>query len=366
MLNEKDIRGLLTYTSGEPVLSLYLNTEPSGGNADAYRLNMRSMLKGVDAIADVQRIEQYFNQEYDWSGRSVAVFSCAAEDYFRAFPLAVPVRSLVRLSKQLHIKPLADLWDAYGGYGVALVDKQGARVFYFNMGSLEEQEGFLGEAVKHVKKGGASSFPGRRGGTAGRTGYEDELESRNMKEAAAFAGRFFESNHVRRVLIGGTEENIASFKNHLPKIWQSLVVGTFHSPITASHTEVQAKAYQIGEEAERVREAGLVEAAITAAAKGGAGASGMEETLQAVSAHRVQTLLVKEGYYASGAKCPRCGLLTAVTQEACPVCGSAMGRVLDVVDSAVIAVLQTGGDVEIVHENQALEAAGKIAALLRF
>lgn len=366
MLNEKDIRGLLAHTSRKPVLSLYLNTEPSGGNADAYRLNMRSMLKGVDAPADTQRIEQYFSQEYDWSGRSVAVFSCAAEDYFQAFPLAVPVPSRVRLSEHPHIKPLADLWDAYGGYGVALVDKQGARLFYFNMGSLEEQEGFLGEAVKHVKKGGASAFPGRRGGTAGRTGFEDELESRNMKEAAAFAGRFFESNHVRRVLIGGTEENIASFKNHLQKTWQSLVVGTFQSPITASHTEVQAKAYQIGVGAERAQEAELVEAAITAAAKGGAGAAGMESTLKAVSAHRVQTLLVKEGHYAGGAKCPSCGLLTAAAQEACPVCGSAMGRVLDVVDSAVVAVLQAGGDVEIVHDSAALEAAGKIAALLRF
>ena len=86
MLTEKDLREILKYSAGKPVLSLYLNTEPTGGNADAYSLRLRSMLKEVDSPKDNERIEQYFNREYDWSGRGVAVFSCADEEYFRAFP----------------------------------------------------------------------------------------------------------------------------------------------------------------------------------------------------------------------------------------------------------------------------------------
>lgn len=366
MLTEKDLRDLLNYSPGKPVLSLYLNTEPEEGNADAYRLRLRNMLKAVDAPEDNERVEQYFNHEYDWSGRSVAVFSCSADGFFRAYPLAVPVRSRIRLSDHLHFKPLADLWDSYGGYGVALIDKQGARLFHFSMGVLEEQEGLLGEDVKHVKRGGASTFPGRRGGTAGRTGYEDELQDRNMKESAAFAAKFFENKHIRRILIGGTEENLAAIRSYLPKTWQSLVVGTFSMPITANHNEVQTKAYQIGREVEIARESELIETAITSSAKAGAGTVGLENTLQAVSTHRVQTLLVKEGFFASGSYCPSCGMLTGKPLEQCSLCGMKVDRILDVVDYAIQAVLHANGDVEIVHESKKLDEAGKIAAILRY
>jgi peptide chain release factor subunit 1 len=366
MLTEKDLREILNYSAGKPVLSLYLNTEPSAGNADAYRLRLRNMLKEVDAPKDNARIEQYFNHEYDWSGRGVAVFSCADQEYFRAYPLAVPIRSRVRVSDHPHFKPLADLWDAFGGYGVALVDKQGARFFHFTLGELEEQQGFLGEEVKHTKSGGASSVAGMRGGTVGQTGYDEEVIGRNMKEAARFAAKFFENNHIRRVLIGGTEENIASFRSYLPKSWQSLVVGSFPAAMTANANEVQAKAYEIGLEAENNREAGLVDSAIAFSAKSGPGSVGLDETLKAVSSHKVQTLLVKEGYFSTGAHCPECGMVTDKVQDICPVCGAKLERILDVVDFAVRSVLQSGGDVEIVHESKTLEEAGKIAAILRY
>ena len=115
-------------------------------------------------------------------------------------------RSLVHVGERPLVKPLKDLLDSYGGYGVVLVDKQGARLFHFNMGVLTEQEGVLGEVVKHVKRGGASSVHGRQGGVAGRTDHMEETIERNMKEACEFAVRFFEENHVRRVLIGGTDD----------------------------------------------------------------------------------------------------------------------------------------------------------------
>ena len=109
------------------------------------------------------------------------------------------------------MKPLADLLDSYGGYGVALVDKQGARMFSFHLGELREQEGMMGEAVRHIKRGGASSVAGRRGGVAGKTKHAEEVAGRNMKEAAEFAAHFFADNNVRRVLIGGADEQCGTF-----------------------------------------------------------------------------------------------------------------------------------------------------------
>ncbi len=169
MLSESDLRELIEFSATQPMLSIYLNTVPTEGNADAYKLRLRNMLIGVTLRKDVSAVERYFDHEYNWSGRSIAVFSSAADGFFRAHPLAVSVPSQVYVSGRPAVKPLADVLDAFGGYGVVIVDKQGARVFFFHLGELREQEGVMGEVVKHTKRGGASTFPGRRGGIAGQT-----------------------------------------------------------------------------------------------------------------------------------------------------------------------------------------------------
>jgi peptide subunit release factor 1 (eRF1) len=366
MLTESDLRELLNYSSPEPILSIYLNTDPSEGSADAYRLRLRNMLKEVNLPKDAQEVERYFQHTYDWSGKSVAVFSCAPEKYFKVFPLAVPIRSRVRVSDHPHIKPLADLWDAFGGYGVVLVDKQGARLFSYHLGELEEQVGVEGEAVKHTKSGGASTIHGQRGGTAGQTGYAEEVVDRNMKDTVALTTRFFEEKHIRRILVGGTDDNVTMFLNNLPKAWQSLVVGTFAMSKTASHQDVLVKAMQIGAEAEKKRELRLIGTAITAAAKQTGGVVGLEATMEAVRTHRVQTLLVMEGFFKTGFRCNHCGALTEKEAEKCVFCDGKMEPVLDIIDHAVRSVLQDKGDVEMIHEGPELEKAGKIGALLRY
>lgn len=367
MFTDNDLRELLEFVSPDPMLSLYLNTDPTQGNADAYRLRMRSMLKEVSLADDVEAVEAYFSRVYGWEGKSVAVFSCAGQNFFRAYPLAVPVRNLLHVSDRPSVKPLADLLDNYGGYGVVLVDKQGARLFYFHLGELREQEGLLGEAVKHTKRGGASTFPGRRGGIAGRTNYEEEKVDRNMKDAVDFAVRFFENNRIRRVLIGGTEDNIHLFRNLLPKAWQSLVMGTFAMAMTASHNEVLSKAMQLGLEAEHALEVRLVEDLVTQAAKGSGAVVGLPETLQAVNTGRVKTLIMLGGLKKDGYLCPSCGALSAHLEDPCQHCGLArLERTLDVVDLAVHTVLRKGGEVVSTAPSENLERAGNLGALLRF
>ncbi len=366
MLSESDLRELLEFSADQSVLSVYLNTVPAEGNADTYKLRLRNMLKEVPLRKDVNDVVRYFDHEYQRAGRSIAIFSCAAKEFFRAYNLAVPVPSQIYVNDRPAVKPLADLLDAFGGYGVVLVDKQGARLFFFHLGELREQEGVLGTTVKHTKQGGASTFPGRRGGIAGQTHYADEVIERNMKECVEFATHFFDENHVRRILIGGTEENIALFRNQLSKFWQSLVVGTFPMSMTASHSDVLSKAMQIGVEAEQKRKARLVDTAITAAAKGAGGTLGIDSTLKAVRDGRVLTLLVSEGYSEPGYHCKGCGYLTTLEEKTCPYCGGKFEKLQDSVEHAVMDVMKNGGVIEVVHNGPALEEAGKIGAILRY
>jgi peptide subunit release factor 1 (eRF1) len=366
MLSDRDLQELLHYQAQHPVMSVYLNTDPVEGNADAYRLRLRSMLKDSDLVEDARAVLRYFEHEHDWSGRSVAVFSCAPEGFFKAYPLAVPLRSRVRVGDQPFVKPLADLLDSYGGYGVVLVDKQGARFFYFHLGELQEQEGMMGEAIRHTKRGGGSQAPGRRGGVAGQTGYVDEVAERNMREAVAFATQFFAEKNVRRVLIGGTEDNIALFRSRLPKAWQSLVVGSFPISMLASHTEVLERAMAVGAEAERRSEARLAEALVTSASKGRGGVLHLEETLGALREGRVQVLLVREGFRAPGTRCTSCGYLSSTEMDVCPFCGGETEAIPDVVELAVRQVMETGGDVEVLAKDQSIAGFEQIGALLRY
>lgn len=366
MFTETDLQELLKFQSSHPALSVYINTDTTEGTTDYYKRNLRSMLKGLTLQDDVFAVERFFDHEYDWSGRSLVMFSCAAEGFFKTFPLAVRLRSRARVSNKLHVKPLADILDAFGAYGVALVDKQGARLFYFHLGELLEQEGTVGEAVRRTKRGGASQFPGRRGGIAGQTNYAEEVTERNMREAADFAAHFFTDKNVRRILIGGTEDNLASFRSMLPKAWQSLIVGTFSMSMTASKDEVLERAMEIGRLAETRREAHLIKTVVTNTAKGRGGVTGLDKTLQAVHDGRVHILIIREGFRAPGYVCRGCGFLTAHEIEICPYCGKDIENIPDAVEMAVHRVMETGGEVEVIHDEELTEQIDHIGAQLHY
>jgi rRNA maturation endonuclease Nob1 len=367
MLTKRDLQELLDYKAQHPVLSAYLNTDPAQGSADVYKLKLRSMLKDADVQEeDARQVENYFDQEYDWTGRSVAVFSCKAEGFFRAHPIAVPIRSRVRAdSFRPHVKPLAKLFDSYGYIGVALADQQGARLFSFHLGTLREQEGVLGDDIHRIKHGGGSQARGSRGREA-QVAPPKEVRERNMREAAEFAANFFSEHNIRRVLIGGTDENIAQFRALLPKTWQSLIIGTFPISMSASHAEVLDKALEVSQKVERQREARIVEAVVTSASKGRDGVLNLDDTLGAVHEGRVKTLLVREGFRAPGYRCSGCGYISAQKQKECPFCGEKPEEIPDAVELAVQKVLRDGGDVDFIEEDKTLEEYGNIGALLRY
>ena len=358
MFSDKALQELLDYESSTPVLSIYLNTEI---NPDAYKLTLRSMLKGIDMSPDEEAAIRYIEHEYARQGRSVAIFSCADENFFRAYPLSVAVHSRIHIAEKPYVRPLANLLDAYGAYGVALVDKQGARFFYFHLGQLVEQEGMLGEALD------------QNSAAAGRRDYEDaglsnqtaNTAKKNLKEAAASAVEFFEKQKVRRILLGGTDRNVAEFQQALPKSWQSLVVGAFAVDMNANHQNVLDAALKVGAKAEEKREAALVQQMITSAAKAAEGVVGLRDTLHAAHEGSVQTLLVDENYHAPGYRCESCGYITPETGDACSFCGGSFTALPDATETAVRQVMLSGGVVEIVRDNAQMADVG-IGALLRY
>jgi peptide chain release factor subunit 1 len=368
MWTEDDLQELLAYSPNSPVLSVYLDMEPGLTAADGHKLHLRQLVRPYESEAsdDIEVLIRYLEHEHGGSGRALALFTCQQDGFFRSYPLAVPVRSRARMLDHPYVKPLADLLDMYGHFGVILVDRQRARIFHLHLGEMIDHDEFIGEEVRHIKSGGGSQAAGRRGGAAGQTRYADEIAERNLRQAGASATQFFKEHSVRRIVLGGSEETIAFFLDTLPTAMRSLVVGQFAVSMNAGQHEIIELALSAAQDAEQRRQDKLVERIVTAAAKGDDGVISLDQTLEAVHSGRVQTLVLAEGFNRAGYRCLGCGYLTVQSIDPCPFCGSAFERIEDAVEMAVREVMEKGGDVEVVRQNETLEDAGRIGALLRY
>lgn len=367
MITQEQLQELLSYDSkGQPVLSIYLDTNNTSESKDTIKLRVRGMLKEAQLkqAEEVYAVEQFLDTSYDWDKPGLAMFANHDGTFFRAYPAAVAFRNRVRIGPKPYVKPLAHLLDHYAHYGVILVDKVGARFFEYHLGELVETEGMMGEDVQKVKKGGGSSAVGMRGGQGGGR-HENEVVQRNLRNSAQAAAHFFEKRPIRRLFLGGTTETTAEFKDLLPKKLQTCLAGTFNIAMTASEHEVRQHTINLLAEANAEREAKLVEKMVGLHASNGPAVIGLDDTLQAVSDKRVQTLIISDGYHSSGYADENSGFLVSNLARS-PMSEQELKEVADVVDLAVASTMTQGGHVEIISDNPELEASGRIGAILRY
>lgn len=365
MFSDKDLQELVNYSADNQVVSLYLSTDPTDMNTEAAKLRLRNLLKTVDLPKDVQAIEEFVNLEYDWAAKGLAVFSDQSGGFFKTYQFNLSLPNEVYVGKHPTIRPLVRMMDTFTGWGVVLVDKEGARLFSFDLGELGEIDGITGEEVKQQKRGGGNAMHGRMGGADLSSKIENIIE-KNIKEVIDEAADFFEKHHIRRIMIGGTDDNIARFKSELPKSWQSLVVGKFPMSMLAGDSEVLEQATKEALAAEQKVNQSLANQAVTFAAKGGNGVIGLIDTLNAIHEGRVRILLVAKEFEQEGYRCSGCGYLTTQILDTCPFCGGTFEKIDAAVEMAVREALQKNAEVKVISEMKALEDAGKIAAILRY
>lgn len=371
MFTQDQLQDLLDLdVNGVGVVSVYLNTDVAQQPVETIKLQVRGMLRELNGAHtdDAEVIERYLDHSYDWSKPGLALFSAALNDFFRAFPVAVAFRNRLRVGPKPYVKPLAHLLDHYAYYGVILIDRVGARFFEYHLGELQSSDGVMGEDVRHLKKGGGSSTVGMRGGARGVQGgsrHEVEVMQRNMRDAAAAAGRFFSNKPVRRLFIGGTAENVAQFRELLSKQLQSRIAGTFAMDMTAGEHEVRAQTLAMLREHNLERERRLVDTMIANNARGANATVGLDETLQAISDKRVETLIISDGLRVPGYVEDTNGFVVANLARS-PLSEVELREVPDVIDSAVAHTMAQGGHVEVISDSPELEAVGRIGAILRY
>lgn len=361
MLTDYDVRQAVEFESHDsPVLSVYLNVDPHRRSVEKYKLALRNLLDKATAAnsEDVRLIQNYIEMGYNRTGRGVVLFSCAAKDFWWAQSFAVPVEDFVFTSFRPYVRQLARLLDTYERYGVVHVDQEGARLFLFNMGVLEAADGFLGEEVKQHRSGGWANPRYQR--------HEATQARRNLQEAAEMAEEFYRQVNTRRLILAGTEKNVARFRELLSNRLRSMVIGQFNADANASHSDIRDKALDLAAQAEKQESQMMADRVLSVAQQGGNAVLGLVDTLTAVQHGRASHVVALAGYSQHAYRFVDSGMVVLELSEESDL---ASGRIQDLPDAAEStlrrAMVQSIG-VTLVDEHPKLAQAGQIGALTRW
>jgi peptide chain release factor subunit 1 len=362
MFVDADVRQAIEFESDSqtPVLSIYLNVDPSQRTAEKYKLALRNLLGKAEGAAaeDVQRMQSYLELGYNRQGRGLVMFSCAAKEFWWAKSYMVPIEDAVFLGRRPYVRQLASLMDTYERYGVIHVDQQGARLYIFNMGILEDVEGYLGEEVKQHKAGGWAAARYQR--------HEAEIARHNLGDAAEMAEDYYRTSGTRRLLVAGTEKNVARFTDLLSHRLRSMVVGQIKAGANATPAELSDKALKVAREAAGEEAKATADAIVTIAHKGGNAVIGLAETLTAVQDGRAQHVAALSGFARPAYRFVDSGYIILDLADDQELGSGRLQELPDAVESVLRRALAQGIGVTILEQHAGLEKAGKIGALTRY
>jgi len=172
-----------------------------------------------------------------------------------------------------------------------------------------------------------------------------------------------ETRPVKAIVLSGPGESVARLKWYLPERVAALVAGRITLPITSGRAELAHAAGEVIMQAQRHHQLALVNELRERAAEGAAAVTGLAPTLEALGAERVGTLVVEKGFETDGGRCLNCGQLVA-DGGFCPVCGTTLTAVENVVDAAVTRAFAHHVTLEFCEDGD-LAGLGRIGALER-
>jgi peptide subunit release factor 1 (eRF1) len=226
------------------------------------------------------------------------------------------------------------------------------------MGNLEAVEGYLGEEVKQHKAGGwsASRFQRRESGVA----------RSNLQDAAEIAEEFYRSVDVRRLILAGTEKNVANFRVLLSHRLRSMVVGRITADANASAGEIRDKALDLALRAGKNEAQAVADNLVTQVHKGGTAVAGLADTLTAVQDGRAQHVVALSGFARSAYRFVDSGYIVLDLADSEALGSGRVQKLPDAVESVLRRAMVQGLGVTILDQHEGLANIGQIGAVTRY
>ncbi len=294
------------------VLSVYLNLDPSEfatppARASAITSVMNDAQHKIEEAngdlphadkmalrADVDAVREVLQQPgiADDGTCAVAVFACGPAGLLETVRVGRPLESRVVIDDTPFIQPLTRALVG-GLWCVLLANRRIARIFTGTPEQLEETDRIEDSVHSQHKQGGWSQARYQRS-------VEEEVRD-HLTHTAAVVFELFRREGFEHLLIGAPEETVGDLERKLHPYLKERLAGHVRVSVEGSSAEeVRAEASRGIEEHERRRERELLDRLEHGLGAGGRAAAGNDEVLRCLDEARVDTLLLAEGFRASG------------------------------------------------------------------
>ena len=284
--------------TGFPVISLYLNAQADQHGRESYGAFVRKELgeraKGFETGSaeresfdrDVERINRFLEEEARPSANGIAIFACAAADFFEVAQLDAPIEeNRLYVFDQPHLYPLARILDQYPRYAVLVADTNSARIFVFGRGRTLETEEIQNVKTKRTQVGGWSQMRFQR--------HVENYHLHHAKEVVEALERVVTEDGIERIILSGDQTNIIPIlREQMPKHLQDRVIDVLNLGVDTPEHEILESTMKTLRVHDAATDAEKVEEMLNQYRAGGLAVVGVAETLAALSNGQVDELLV--------------------------------------------------------------------------
>jgi hypothetical protein len=358
-----------------PFASIYLNLTPQGPGILTYPAFLKKRMgeelrryperspQRISLEKVNQRVQRFLDYDLQPTARSLAFFARGQEgEYFEAIPLPVDFPShAVVVSRAPYVYPLVRLSHLFPVAVAAVVDTNTSRLFVLSLGRIQARRELQNMNVHKPQSGGLSHERYRR--------HAEDHYLHHAKQTAAAIDRLVRESGASYLLLGGDEVILPSLKAQLPRKVGDRLLSTQHWDIRIPEHELADRTNTLIQKAEELRGVARALEVIETAQAHGHAALGPKLTLAALQEGKVDELVVA-GLPGSDTPAKVCAVCDALSLDTlvtvCPECGEE-----SMVDSSlhgefVNRALAQGGQVQVVGSLPKLEAAGGVAAVLRY
>jgi len=252
--------------------------------------------------------------------------------------------------------------------GVVLLDRQRARLFDLRLDETRKEDSLkeqLDLFQPIFRRGKSDGFAGYDAGHAERRVADDVLH--HFRTVAAVLKERTEKGMWERLIIGCQEKNWFDFEPQLHSYVRQRILGHFPIDVASQNTEeIREWANSVLKEAQENERKRLVKEVISHARGHRRGVTGLRRVLKAIQMGEVQTLVMSENFHARAVECGSCGYIDSHIVKFCHACGRPTLELEDVGDALIPMAIRRDVQLYLVRDNQELDNAGNIGALLRF
>lgn len=376
MINRNRLKSLVEHHNDEhPIVSMYVNVDLPKKFASQLNSMVRNKVQELHEKSDYPEKETealeklLFQMESHVKGRKnrypgtkvVAIFADTT-GFWEEFELPLTLPNRLRVDPTAYIRPLTGVQNNFLRFCIVVSNAHRARILTFQGNQISaERDIFVEEETVGTNDEALRGF-----GEQHQERTEREQLHKHIKQVADAVFQIFKSEAYDYLIIGAPQDKeLPLLRDTLHSYLQKKVIGEFNARPEDDKSEIEQKLQNITNEWEKKQERELLDLLSSESYEGGKATEGVGPTLKALMNGQVHTLAVKEGYARDGYICPKDHYLDLSNKD-CPICGTPLVPVEDIVDEMVEETLNQNGEIRYIrHFPQELEKNG-LAARLRF